>query len=173
MRKLLILLFLFLVLLPLTASAGRRPASRTASGARLNTIISSCRHYDGADVVRLGWLGTAAARTVMQLSSISDEDARQVLEMIRGVKSFTYLGYEDCAPEVCDWIDHEVHRVLEGFEMLMEFKDGESTMRMFGVVDDRRDRVVDFVLHNPADHMLVYVSGFIPMDALGRMLADD
>ncbi|MBP5625922.1 MAG: DUF4252 domain-containing protein [Bacteroidales bacterium] len=170
MRKLLILLFL--ILLSLTASAGRS-ASRSASGARLNAIISNCRHYDGADVVRLGWLGTAAARSVVKLASISDPEACQALEMIRGVKNFTYLGYEGCAPEICDWIDHEVHRALEGFEMLMEFKDGESTMRMFGVVDERQGRVVDFVLHNSADRMLVYVSGFIPMDAIGRLMADD
>jgi hypothetical protein len=50
--------------------------------------------------------------------------------------------------------------------MLMEVKDGSDIMRMYGVVDDRGDKVKDFVLFSPEDCTLICLFGSISLDSV-------
>ena len=53
--------------------------------------------------------------------------------------------------------------------MLMEVKDGSDIMRMYGVVDDRGDRVRNFVLFSPEDCTLICLFGTISLDSVLNM----
>ena len=167
-----ILLLFLLALLPLAASAGK-PASKTVPKSKLASVVSEFRGYDGVEVVKLGWLGTAAVKGVARAAAKSDPDARKALDVMRGVKRFTVLEYGDCTPAVRERIIRRLDQALYGSELLMEAKDGDTAVQMFGVVDDASGEVRDFVLHAPSDHALICVFGSIPMESVSKLLSDD
>ena len=166
MRKLLILLILALV--SLTATAGR-PASR----ARLNAIVSEFRHYDGVESFHLGRLATAAAKSFVRHADASDADTREAIALLDGVKDFTILDFSDCDDRLRDRIARRIDRALDGCELLMEMRDGDSGLQLYGALDERNGKVRDIVLYNAEDCALICIAGKVSMDAIGRILADD
>lgn len=170
MKKLLILFVL--TLLPLAASASF-PVKQTVSKARLTALISEMRGYDGVEVVRLGALPTAAFKSILRVAARRDEDAREALRLLRGVRRVSVLDYEDCSTAVRERISARLDRALVGSELLMEAKGDDSAMQIFGVVDDKTGTVRDFVLHAPDDCTLICIFGSISMDAVSKVLADD
>lgn len=171
MRKLIILLFL-LLLLPLATFAGGR-SYRTVPRARLNSIVSEFRHFEGVETFHLGWFATAAAKSVARVAASADEDSRKAMALLNGVKDFTFLEYSDCDDSLRDRISRRIARALDGCELLMEMHDDGSGMQLYGTLDDRSGRVRDIVLFNAADCSLVYVLGNVSMEAVGRLLAND
>ncbi|MCR4824508.1 MAG: hypothetical protein K5849_04025 [Bacteroidales bacterium] len=166
------LLLLLLALLPLAASAGNS-GSRTVPKTQINAMISEFRRYDGVETVRLGRLGTAAVKGVLRMAAQNEPDAREALALTRGVKHLAVLEYDDCRPEVRERITRRLSEALDGSELLMEARDGSSSMRMFGIVDEQTGEVRDFVLHAPQDCALICIFGSIPMDTVGKLLSDD
>ncbi len=168
MRKILLLLAL---LLPLAASG--HPAGKTVPKAKITSIISEFRGYDGVEVVSVGRLGTAALRGVVRAAAKGDPEARQALDLMRGIKRITILEYDDCSPRVRERLDRRLANALDGSELLMEAKDGSSAMRLFGLVDEQTGLVRDFVMHTPGENALICIFGSIPMDTVGKFLSDN
>lgn len=168
MKKLLILLFL---LLPL--AAGAKTTGKTIRKTDLTSIISEFRRYDGVEVVKLGRLGTAAVKAVVRAAVREDPEAREALNLVKGVRKLTVLEYEDCAPEVRERLNNRLRSALQGSDLLMEAKDGSSAMRIYGVVDDATGDVSNFVLHAPNDGALIFVSGTLSADMIGKLMSDD
>ena len=168
MKKLLLLLCF---LLPLAASA--RPAGKSIPKTELTSIISEFRRYDGVEVVRIGRLGTAAIKAVVRTAARKDPEAREALQMVKGVHKLTVLEYEDCAPEVRDRLNRRLTAALVGSDLRMEAKDSESSMRIYGVVDDATGDISNFVLHSPSECALIFLAGKLSADVLSKMLSDD
>jgi hypothetical protein len=166
MKKFLLLIAL---LLPLTASAAR-PAKRV-SKSEVTSIISDFRQYDGVEVVRMGWLGTALLKGLARHAD-GDEDMQAIRKVLRGLKNVTVLEYEEAAPDVRTRLDKRISRVLERSELLMEARDGGSGMQLFGVMDDASGTVRDLVMHAPGECTLICLFGTIPMDAVGKLMAE-
>lgn len=165
------LLLLFALLLPLALNA--RPAGRNIPKAELSAIISEFRHCDGMEVVRIGRLGTAAIKALIRATASKDPEAREALDLVRGVRKLTVLQYDDCAPEVREQLGRRLSRALEGSDLLMEARDNGSSMRIYGVVDDVTGDVSNFVLHAPGECALIFIAGKVSADTLGKMLSDD
>ena len=168
MKKLLILLFL---LLPL--AAGAKTTGKTIRKTDLTSIISEFRRYDGVEVVKLGRLGTAAVKAVARTAARKDPEMREALDLVRGVRKLTVLEYGDSASDVKERLNDRLRAALQGSDLLMEAKDGNSAMRIYGVVDDATGDVSNFVLHAPNDGALIFVSGTVSADMLGKMMSDD
>lgn len=168
MKKLLILLFL---LLPL--AAGAKTTGKTIRKADLTSIISEFRRYDGVEVVNLGRLGTAAVKAVARTAARKDPEMREALDLVRGVRKLTVLEYGDSASDVKERLNNRLRAALQGSDLLMEAKDGNSAMRIYGVVDDATGDVSNFVLHAPNDGALIFVSGTLSADMLGKIMSDD
>lgn len=167
-----IILF-FLLLLPLAAPARKPAGGKAVPKAKITAAISEFRRYEGVEVVRLGRVGTAAVKTLMRAAAQDDPDAREALQLMRGVRNLAVLDYEGCAPAVREKIVRRLDQALDGSELLMEAKDGGSAMRMFGILDERADRVRDFVIHAPGDCSLICIFGSIPLDAVAKMASND
>jgi hypothetical protein len=166
-----ILLFLCL-LLPLAASAGT-PAKKV-SKTKVTSVIAEARRYEGVEVVRLGRVATAALKGLVRAASREDPDAREALQLMRGVKNLTVLDYDDCAPAVRERLARRLDEALGGSELLMEAKEsGGTSMQMFGILDEQTDLVRDFVIHAPSEGALICIFGSIPMDVLGKVTVND
>ncbi|MBR4524830.1 MAG: DUF4252 domain-containing protein [Bacteroidales bacterium] len=166
MKKLLLLIAL---LLPLTASAAR-PAKRV-SRAEMASIISDFRHYDGVEVVKMGWLGTALVKGLAHHVDDGDADTRAMLQTLRGIKGVTIVDYDDADPAVRERLNKKIERALNRCELLMEARDGGSGMQLFGVVDEAKGTVRDLVMHASGDNTLICFFGTVSMDAVGKLLA--
>lgn len=166
-------LLIFALLIPLVASAAR-PA-KSVSRSEIASIISDFRHYDGVEVVRLGRLATGALKGIIRTAGISDPDpdTRQALQLIQGLKGLTVLEYEDAPSDIRYRLDRRIERALQKSELLMEAKDGDSMMRMFGVVDDASGSVRDFVIYVPDSSSLICLFGRMSLETLKTVMADD
>lgn len=157
----------FLVL-SLSAMAGKN-----VSKTQLATLVSEYRQYDGVELVQLGSLATSALKTVIRISAKNDPDAAEALQLLNGIRRLTVFEYEDCSPAVKEKITRKLNRILNGSELLIEAKDGDDSMRMYGVVDEKGDTVRDFILHTPGSCALICIFGKVSMKALSKMMKDN
>ena len=63
--------------------------------------------------------------------------------------------------------------MLEGSQMLMEAKDGDDKMRIYGIVDEDGEKVSDFILHTPSECAVICILGSISTEAIAKIALDD
>ena len=160
-------LLILLLLLPLTASAAR--PQKKVSQREVASIVSEFRHCDGVEVMRLGWLGTALVKGVAVHIDDEDGDMREIRQALRGIKGVAIMSYEDASEEVRSKIERRLNRAMKGRELLMEAKDNGEYVQIFGVMDDARGTVRDFVMHVPSSSALICLFGSIPMEAVSKL----
>jgi hypothetical protein len=163
-------LLLIVLLLPLTASAAR-PAKRV-SRSEVASIVSDFRRYEGVEVVKMGWLGTALFKGLARHMDDQDADMQMLRKLLRGLRNVTVLEYEGADPDVRARLDRRIARALGRSELLMEARDGGTGMQLFGIVDDATGMVHDLVMRAPDDCTLICLFGSIPMDAVGQLMAE-
>jgi len=168
MKKFLLILTL---LVPLAAFAAE-PA-KSVSRTEIASIISEFRHYDGVEVVKLGRLMTGALKGVIRTAGVTDPDTRKALEMIQGLKGLTVLEYEDAPSDIRYRLDRRIEHALQRSELLMETKEDDTRMQMFGTVDDVSGMVRDFVIHVPDSGTLICLFGTMSLEVLREAMADD
>lgn len=168
MKKLLLVLGLMVPMLAAAATFGNR-----ASKNRIGSFIADCRHYEGAEVVHLGTFATKVGKGVLKVASIDDPEAREMLKMIKGVKSLYVFNYEDCSNGVKEKVNKRLEKMLEGSEMLLEAKDGDDKVKIYGIVDDNGEKVSDFILHTPSDCAVICILGSISTEAIAKLALDD
>lgn len=140
------------------------------SKASLMALINDARSYDGVEVVKIGGLGTAALKSLIKFGAlVDDEDARNAMEIIKGINKFVVLEYEGCNAADRTHINARIKEALNGSELLMEVKDGDDNMQMYGVVDDDSSVVRDFVMFDSQGCALVCLFGHIRVDAVMKL----
>lgn len=165
------LLLIFLVLIPVSAFAGKK--EKTVSSDRIATVISNCRRIEGVELVKLGPIATAALKGIVRLSSIDDPDAREALTLMNGIHGVTVMDYDSCSNADKERINGRLEKALSGSDMLMEASDSENKMRLYGVMDKKTDKVRNFVLFSPSDCALICIFGSISMDAVAKLASND
>lgn len=158
-----------IALLPVCSFAGQK--GKAVPKEKILTLISEYRGQDGFDVVRLGPLGTTLARSVAKiaLKVDGDDETAEILKLVNGIRSIAVVDYEDCASSVKDSFNAKLGRILNGTDLLMEVKDDEDHVFIYGVVDEAGDKVQNFVLHVPADCALICMFGTISMDTVAKI----
>ena len=168
MKKLLLILGLMVPMLATAATFGNR-----ASKNRIGSFIADCRHYEGAEVVHLGSFATSLGKGILKIVSIDDPEAREMLKMIKDVRSLYVLSYEDSSKSVQAKVNSRLEKILEGSQMLMEAKDGDDKMRIYGIVDEDGEKVSDFILHTPSECAVICILGSISTEAIAKIALDD
>ena len=165
--------FLLIIGILLSFQALAATTEKTVSKTAIASVISECRYYPGAELVRLGRIPTAALKGVIRLAALDDPEAKEALRIMKGIHGFTVLDYEDCSSSDRFLITRKLERALSGSEMLMEASDGGEKMRIYGVVDEKTDRVRDFVLYAPSSCSLICIFGSISIDAIASIASND
>lgn len=168
MKHILLILSLFL---PVASFAGT--PWKTVSRTGVSAVISECRHYEGAELVSLGRVATAAMKGVIRIASKDDPDARDVLSIVKGIHGISVFNFEDCSEKDRARIIKKLDRTLSGSEMLMEAGDSGEKVRIYGVVDEKTDKVKDFVLYAPSDCSLICLFGTLSMDVIAKLASND
>ena len=164
-------LLIICILVPcLSCKGGQGGAARES---RISTAVSECRHYEGADYLKLGSLATGALKGVVRLAGAGDSDIKEAVSLLKGIDGLTVFSYDDCSPEDRALIDARLSEALAGSEMLLEASDSGQKLRMYGTYDERTDKVRDFVLFAPSESALICVRGSVSMDTVARIASDD
>lgn len=169
MKKFITLLAIMVLCLP--AIAGNRTGKAVPKD-KLFGVISEYRHNDGFHVIRLGNLATSLVRSAAKIAVKvdGDQEAAEALRMINGVKKVWVVEYEACSGPVRDSFNSKLKNVLGGSELLMEVKDDEDQVFIYGIVDDDASAVRDFVVYVPEDCALICMFGSISMDAVSKLI---
>lgn len=164
-----IVLLLTLCSLALVASAGN--GTKSIRKQHLNALITEYKHHDGFEVVRLGTLETALLKPIIRLAAkdADNDDARKVLKLIRKIRRVAVVDYSDCDEKVREKFSRRASGLLGGVDLLMEVKDGEDILKMYGVTEEEGSTLRDFVLFAPGDCALICLSGSLPMDMIAEL----
>lgn len=170
MRKILIVMTLALV--SVTCFAGK-----SSDALRRDKLMELIRDYsgeDGFDIVQIGSLGTAAVKNILRMASSVDDDPdlKDAMNVIRGIRKIAVVDYEDCQEETRRGFDRRLHKLLTDCDMLLETKESEEVMRMYGVIDEESEEVKDFILYSPSDSKLICLFGTISLDAVSKILEE-
>ena len=136
---------------------------------KISALVSEYSIHDGFETVRIGNLGTTLLKGLIGTSGISYEDLGEAMKFFNGIKKIAIVEYGDAETGLRDSFNVKVERALKDCEVLMEAKDEETMMRIYGSYDGNSNKVHDFVLFCPEDCALILLSGYISMDALGLM----
>ena len=167
MKKILLLAAILLPLMAPALSGGNIPKSKITS------LIAECQRYEGVEVVQLGSLATMALKATVKLAAADDPDVREALKLIGGIKRISIVDYENCVPAVRNKIGRRLDRILADGDLLLETRDGEEIMQIYGVVDEQSGTVRDFVMHNPSGSSLICIFGSIPVEKIARLATLD
>ena len=167
MKKLLLLAAILLPLCAPTLTGGNIPKSKITS------LIAECQHYEGVEVVQLGSLATMALKATVRLAASDEPDVREALKLISGIKRISVIDYENCESITRDKIGRKLDRLLAGGDLLMETRDGNEVMQIYGVVDEENGTVKDFIMHNPSGATLICIFGSIPVEKIARLATQD
>ncbi|MCQ2187163.1 MAG: DUF4252 domain-containing protein [Bacteroidales bacterium] len=169
MKKFLVLFTL--LALSISGFAAQKPGKAVPKD-KLLSVISEYRHNEGFHVIKLGNLATSLVRSAAKVAVKvdGDQEAAEALKMINGVRKVCVVEYEECSGAVRDSFNSKLSRVLSDSELLMEVKDDEDQVFMYGIVDDDASAVRDFVIYVPEDSALICMFGSISMDALTKLI---
>ena len=165
------LLLIICILLPLAATTTATAKSISRNG--MMSFISDCRHYEGAEIVSLGWFATGAIKSLIRTAAKDDPDAQDAIKFLKGIHGVSIFEFEDCSDSDRNRITKRLDKLLKNSEVLMEVSDSGEKMNLYGVYDDKTGSVKDFVLYTPSDCALSCLFGTIPMSAIAKLAEND
>jgi hypothetical protein len=159
MKKLLITL-LMLLSLGAAARAGEQ-------NPQLRSLVSSYKGTEGFEIVDIGGIGLGLLKAAAKSAAETPED-REALKLFNGLKRLTIVDFSDAAPETREKFLRKANRILNSGEMLMEAKDGDETVRIFGTSSEDGSLLEDIALL--AGDALIFVRGSIRADQIGALM---
>ena len=135
---------------------------------QLRNLVSDYRGTEGFDVVDIGGIGLSLLKATAKSAAKTPED-RDALNVFNGLKRLTVVDFSDAAPEIKDKFLRKVSRILQGSEMLLEAKDGDETVRIYGTSSDDGNLLEDIALI--AGDALIFVRGAIRGDQVAALIA--
>ena len=135
--------------------------------AKLSSYITSCKDYEGAEVVHFGGLGSFLMKSAASLVSVQEPELRELLPLIKGIRGFYILDYSDCSVADRKKITRKLDRMLSKADLLMEVCEDDGAFQLFGT--DMGDKIKDVVIYTPADCTVIYCFGTIDPQALASL----
>ena len=160
---------IILILACLMSFAGIAFGATSLTKARLTSLIKECRSIEGTEVVRLGNFTTGAIKGIIRIAGATDPDTKEFFRIFGGIKSISIMEYEDCAPLDRAYISERIARLLEDAEILADIKDDGDHICIYGVFDEEKNTVKDFVMYSQEDCALICLFGKLSMDAVSEL----
>ena len=143
--------------------------SNVQSG-KLLALINDYRDKEGFDVITVGSLGTSIIKKMIanNLDKV-DEKTKSLFKAIEGIKKIAVVDFGSSDAAVRTEFIQKMEKLLSRSQLLMEIKDSEDKLYMYGVVGRKNNKVSDFVLYNPDGGNVICLFGSIPLDSLANL----
>ena len=168
MKTLKHILTIALLMLPVLA-ASARSVSKAGIRQQLSSLVRDFKHEEDFNAINLGPFASSIVKGIIGSASDSDEDMKQFVKAVKGIRSFTVVDYEDCSSKVKAQVQSRVEYMLSGMTVLIETKDGGDVVKICGEVSEDGSTVSDIIIYT-SDCALIYLRGTISMDRLAASM---
>ena len=156
------LLITFLMALSLSATVWA-----AGQHAQLRNLVSSYKGTEGFEIVDLGGISLSLLKAAARSAAETPED-KEALKLFSGLKRLTVVDFSDAAPETREKFLRKAKHILTGGELLLEAKDGDDTVRIYGTSSDDGALLKDIALL--AGDALIFLRGTIRADQVGNLM---
>lgn len=135
-------------------------------------IISSISEYKdvpGVEVISIGKLGLGLAKGVANLSAESEEE-KAILAILNGVNKLVVISYEDAASAKQKELNIKLSKLLNNAEKILEFKDEEETVNIYGTSANNGKSIRDLMIFIPEDYTLICALGSIKTERIADLI---
>lgn len=161
MRKIVILLTVLML-----GAGGIAKADGTAN--KIISLANQYKHNDEFEVVKIGPLFMKLIKmTTKEATDVDDEDTWAMLD---GVKKMVVVEYDDAAAGVREEFNEKARKILSKCDVLMEAKDGDDIVRIYGDISSEGDKVSDLVIFVPTDGALICIAGTVAMSEVQSIM---
>ena len=155
------------VLLMLVLSVSGLAKTRTSTS--IISIINDFRSEPGCDVVSVGNLGLDLIKIIGKLSVDSKED-KDVLSVFDGINKILVVDYEEMETAKRQELNSRFANVLDGMEKIIEVKDEEDTLLVYGTTGKDGDSLKDVIVYIPEDCALICFWGSVDFDKIADLI---
>ena len=159
MKKILITLWMFLTLSTI-AWAG-------IQNNQLRSLVSSYKGTEGFEIVDIGGIGLRLLKAAAR-SAVETKEDREALKLFNGLKRLTVVDFSDAAAGDRDRFLARAKGILSQEEMLLEAKDGDETVRIYGNASADGSLLEDIAIQ--AGDALIFIRGSIRTDQVEALI---
>lgn len=180
MKRFVLILCAALAIFPLSGTA---LSAKTASDVKsnLNSLVREYRHRSGFDVVNVGNMMLGITRAAMKAAAKEDPELKAGVQLLSGIKGMWVVDFEDASRFDARQFTSRVEKILEGAELLMEVKDEEDSVYMYGSVADGGEYVRDVVVFMPEGTLICFwgkvskdnIQGLLEMSKSDELAGED
>ena len=144
-------------------------ANRNIDTRNIISTISEYKHVSGVHVISVGRLGLGLAKMVANLSAESEEE-RAALEILNGINKVVVVNYEEATAAKQKELNSKLSRLLNKAEKILEVKDKEDTVNIYGTSVNGGESVDDLMIFIPEDYTLICVLGSISAERIADLI---
>ena len=135
----------------------------------LTSIVNEYSAEPGCEVVSVGKLGINIARFFVNLSAETKED-KDVLSVFGGINKILVVDYEGMEFSKRQILNSRLAGVLDTAEKIIEVKDEEDTLLVYGTSGKGGETLEDIIIYVPEDYALICFIGSIDFDKLSDLI---
>ena len=162
-----------------SASTGKKEAETAATikkGAEYKNTNSGAvtgliREYnltEGFETVSVGGLGLGLIKMIAKPSM--DEEERAALEIMDGLRRIVVLDYEEADSSKRESFTRKMTDILDRAEKILEVKDEEDILNIYGTCADDGDSIDDLMIFSPGDCSLICLFGSISSQKIADLI---
>ena len=133
----------------------------------LRSLVSSYKGTEGFEIVDMGGIALSLLRAAAR-TQVEDAEDRAALDLFNGIKRLTVVDFSDAAPEKKESFLRKARRILSKEELLMEARDGNEKVHIYGTSSKNGEVLEDIVIL--ADEALISVRGSIRTDQIEALM---
>lgn len=158
--------YIFILLMLAVSLVGN---AKTKVSSSIISIVNKYESEPGCDVVSIGNLGLDIIKILGKLSADSKED-KDVLSVFDGINKILVVDFEEMEAVKRQELNSRFASTLDGAEKIIEVKDEEDTLLVYGTTGKSGESIKDIIIYVPADCALICFWGSIDFDKLADLI---
>ncbi|MBR6864890.1 MAG: DUF4252 domain-containing protein [Bacteroidales bacterium] len=134
---------------------------------QLRSLVSAYKGTEGFEIVDIGGIGLGLLKAAARNAADSPED-REALKLFNGLKRLTVVDFSDAPADKREKFLRKANRILNDSELLMEAKDNDETVRIYGSSSKDGSLLEDIALL--AGDALIFIRGTIRTEQVTELM---
>ena len=165
---------MILALATFTLGSAATDGGKKVPRSEIKSIVKDFKRYDDFEGISLGkfMMRLIKGAAKMAPEDMNDDDLKEMDKAFKLMESLDGLiaaDYEDCSEAVKEKFNARMAKALDGVELLMEEKDEEDHVYIYGYVSKDGTEVKDLVIFSPSEGNFMCLLGTLKMEYLGEL----
>ena len=151
-----------------SASVAEAAYRGKASTRDVISLVRNYNHHEGFEIVSVGKLGISLAHMIANANA--DEDEKAALGILRDLNKIVVVNYDEADEAKQQAFNARIGKVLDGAEKILEVKDEEETVNIYGTSVNGGESIDDLMIFIPEDCTLVCILGSISAERIADLI---